>query len=43
LVIVADVLEVTDILTLDRRGFSTFRTTEGRAFNLVLDVDAGAA
>jgi hypothetical protein len=26
-----------DILTLDRRGFSTFRTRDGRAFRLVLD------
>jgi predicted nucleic acid-binding protein len=37
LVLVADVLEVTDILTLDRRGFSTFRTSEGKPFNLVMD------
>jgi predicted nucleic acid-binding protein len=37
LVLVADVLEVTDIFTLDRRGFSTFRTSEGKPFNLVMD------
>jgi predicted nucleic acid-binding protein len=37
LVLIADVLEVTDIFTLDRRGFSTFRTSEGKAFNLVMD------
>jgi predicted nucleic acid-binding protein len=43
LVLVADVLEVTDIFTLDRRGFSAFRTSEGKPFNLVLDVDVDAA
>jgi predicted nucleic acid-binding protein len=37
LVLVADVLGVTDILTLDRRGFSTFRTSDGKPFNLVMD------
>jgi predicted nucleic acid-binding protein len=37
LILVADALEVTDIFTLDRRGFSTFRTSEGKSFNLVLD------
>jgi predicted nucleic acid-binding protein len=37
LVVVAQILGVIDILTLDRRGFSTFRTSEGRDFRLVLD------
>ena len=37
LVMIADVLEVTDVLTLDRRGFSAFRTSDGRPFRLVLD------
>ncbi len=35
LVQLADTLGVTDILTLDRRGFSTYRTTKGKAFRLV--------
>ena len=37
LVLLADVLEVFDVLTLDRRGFSTYRTDGGRPFRLVLD------
>ena len=37
LVIGAELLDVLDVLTFDRRGFTTFRTTEGRAFNLVMD------
>jgi predicted nucleic acid-binding protein len=37
LVLVAEVLEATDIFTLDRRGFSTFRTSAGKSFSLVLD------
>jgi predicted nucleic acid-binding protein len=37
LVLVADVLEIFDILTLDRRGFATYRTGTGRGFRLVLD------
>jgi len=36
LVLLADELGVTDVLTLDRRGFSTYRTAKGRAFRLVL-------
>jgi predicted nucleic acid-binding protein len=36
LVQVADATGVTDILTLDRRGFSTYRTGSGRRFRLVL-------
>jgi hypothetical protein len=35
LVLIADSLGVTDILTLDRRGFSTYRTAKGKAFRLV--------
>lgn len=37
LVLLAEALEVRDILTLDRRGFSTYRTRRGRGFRLVLD------
>lgn len=36
LVQLASELGVTDILTLDRRGFSTYRTAKGKAFRLVL-------
>jgi hypothetical protein len=35
LVLLADVLGVADILTLDRRGFSTYRTANGKGFRLV--------
>lgn len=34
----ADHLGILDILTLDRRGFSTYRTSTGKRFRLVLDV-----
>ena len=37
LVLLAEVLEVLDVLTLDRRGFSTYRTPGGGGFRLVLD------
>jgi len=37
LVLLADRAGTTDILTLDRRGFSTYRTGKGRAFRLALD------
>ena len=37
LVLLAEALGAHDILTLDRRGFSSFRTRKGRAFRLVLD------
>jgi len=37
LVMLADELGTTEILTLDRRGFSTYRTSRGQAFNLILD------
>ena len=36
LVLLADELGLLDMLTLDRRGFSTYRTGRGRAFRLVL-------
>lgn len=37
LVLLAEALGVRDILTLDRRGFSTYRTRHRQSFNLVLD------
>ena len=37
LVLLAEALDVRDILTLDRRGFSTFRTRRRRGLRLVLD------
>jgi len=37
LVLLAEGLEVSDVLTLDRRGFSTYRTADGGGFRLVLD------
>ena len=37
LVLLAERLAVADILTLDRRGFNTYRLTGGSAFNLVID------
>jgi len=36
LVLLAEELGVMDILTLDRRGFSTYRSAKGKAFRLVL-------
>jgi hypothetical protein len=36
LVMLAEDLGVLDVLTLDRRGFSTYRTAKGKAFRLVL-------
>lgn len=36
LVLLAGELGVRDILTLDRRGFATYRTANGRPFQLVL-------
>ncbi len=36
LVLLADEIAVVEILTLDRRGFSTYRTTKGKRFLLVL-------
>ncbi len=37
LVLLAEALGVTDVLTLDRRGFAAYRTRQRRAFHLVLD------
>jgi hypothetical protein len=37
LVLLAEALGSTDVLTLDRRGFATFRTRRGRPFRRVLD------
>jgi hypothetical protein len=37
LVLLGDALGLRDILTLDRRGFSTYRTERGKSFRLVLD------
>jgi len=37
LILLADDLRVADILTLDRRGFSTYRTARGKPFRHVLD------
>ena len=36
LVLLAEQVGVADILTLDRRGFATYRTRKGKAFRLVL-------
>src|SRR5262245_54550894 len=36
LVLLADELGLTEILTLDKRGFSTYRTVNGKRFHLVL-------
>ena len=38
LVLLAEALGLVDVLTLDRRGFSTYRTRRKRALRLVLDV-----
>ena len=38
LVLLAEALEVHEVLTLDRRGFSTYRARKRRGFRLVLDV-----
>lgn len=38
LVLLAEAFDVYDILTLDLRGFSTFRTRQGQALRLVLDM-----
>ena len=37
LVLLAERLAVHEILTLDRRGFNTYRLSNGAAFELVLD------
>lgn len=37
LVLLAEHLAAHDVLTLDRRGFSTYRTRDGKALRLLLD------
>jgi predicted nucleic acid-binding protein len=37
LILLAERLEVFDLLTLDRRGFTVFRCSRGQHFSLVLD------
>jgi predicted nucleic acid-binding protein len=37
LVLLAERLGVFDLLTLDRRGFTVFRSSRGQHFSLVLD------
>ncbi|MDE2888614.1 MAG: hypothetical protein OXR72_10390 [Gemmatimonadota bacterium] len=37
LVLLAEHIRSFDILTLDRRGFSTYRSSENRGFRLILD------
>jgi len=37
LVLLADRLNIYEIATLDRRGFSTYRTPRGKSFKLVID------
>ncbi|HEX7235443.1 MAG TPA: hypothetical protein VF405_00700 [Gammaproteobacteria bacterium] len=37
LVLLAEALHVYDVLTLDRRGFSTYRPARGKAFRLTLE------
>lgn len=39
LVLLSEGLSAYDVFTLDRRGFSTYRTRNRRAFRLVLDLD----
>ena len=39
LVMLADELGITEVLTLDRRGFSTYRTSRGKSFKMVLDTN----
>jgi predicted nucleic acid-binding protein len=38
LILLAERLEVFDLLTLDRRGFTVFRSSRGQHFSLVLDL-----
>jgi hypothetical protein len=37
LILLGDALRLTTICTLDRRGFSTYRTASGKRFHLVLE------
>ena len=44
LVLLGEHIEVFEVLTLDRRGFSVFRSSTGKPFSMVLDQpDAGAS
>jgi predicted nucleic acid-binding protein len=36
LILLSEEIGVTEILTLDRRGFSTYRTSKGKSFRLAL-------
>jgi hypothetical protein len=36
-VLLADALRLNTVLTLDRRGFSTYRTSSRKTFKLALD------
>ena len=38
LVLLADAIGILEIVTLDRRGFSTYRTSHGKPFRRVLDL-----
>ena len=38
LVLLAEALDIPEILTLDRRGFAAYRTRQGESFRLVLDL-----
>jgi hypothetical protein len=38
LLLLAEGLQVDDLVTLDRRGFAAYRTRQGRALSLVLDL-----
>jgi predicted nucleic acid-binding protein len=37
LILLAEQADILEILTLDRRGFTTYRTRDGKPFHLVLD------
>ena len=39
LVLLADQLSTVEVITLDRRGFSAYRTSRGKSFRLILDID----
>ena len=41
LLLVAEALDLNDVFTLDRRGFSVYRTRDGRPLRSILDSDPG--
>ena len=41
LVLLADALRIHDVLTLDRRGFSSYRAASRKSFRLVLEQPSG--